>query len=62
MLTFKHDAIYIIGMGNERGDKAALLTQMPKPHIFLMSIPVKQPGQLSSRKRRQASTEGTCSE
>ncbi|CAB1315995.1 unnamed protein product [Coregonus sp. 'balchen'] len=52
----------ISGMFKRRGDKETLFTNMPKPHILLMSLPVERHSQLSSRKKRQTTTEEICSE
>lgn len=51
--------VYMIGMSDKRGDMGVLLKKMPKPHILLMSLPVSQ---LTSRKKRQTTTEEICSE
>ncbi|XP_064837146.1 transforming growth factor beta-1 proprotein-like [Oncorhynchus masou masou] len=52
----------ISGMNKPRGDKETLLMNMPKPHILLMSLPVERHSQLSSRKKRQSTTEEICSD
>uniref|UniRef100_A0A8C7WKI4 Transforming growth factor beta n=1 Tax=Oncorhynchus mykiss TaxID=8022 RepID=A0A8C7WKI4_ONCMY len=50
----------ISGMNKPRGDKETLFVNMPKPHILLMSLPVERHSQLSSRKKRQSTTEEIC--
>ncbi|XP_055799369.1 transforming growth factor beta-1 proprotein-like isoform X1 [Salvelinus fontinalis] len=52
----------ISGMNKPRGDKETLFVNMPKPHILLMSLPVERHSQLSSRKKRQTTTEEICSD
>ncbi|KAM9497637.1 transforming growth factor beta-1 proprotein-like [Salvelinus alpinus] len=52
----------ISGMNKPRGDKETLFMNMPKPHILLMSLPVERHSQLSSRKKRQTTTEEICSD
>ncbi|KAL0994024.1 hypothetical protein UPYG_G00116870 [Umbra pygmaea] len=52
----------ISGMKMLRGDKHVFNKNIPKPHILLMSLPVERHSQLSSRKKRQATTEEVCSD
>lgn len=60
--TMEEFRFEIAGMNKPRGDKETLFMNMPKPHILLMSLPVERHSQLSSRKKRQTTTEEICSD
>ncbi|XP_010868815.1 transforming growth factor beta-1 proprotein [Esox lucius] len=51
----------ISGMKKPRGDQEKLLTSN-MPHILLMSLPLERHSQLSSRKKRQTTSEEICSD
>lgn len=56
ILLFLHAAL-----SNERVDTAYLTAQL-RPHILVMSLPVDRHSHLKSRSKRQAETDGVCTE
>ncbi|XP_051536700.1 transforming growth factor beta-1 proprotein-like [Myxocyprinus asiaticus] len=52
----------IAGLAGQRGDKENLASQVPRPHILVMSLPVEGHSNLKSRRKRQAETDGVCTE
>ncbi|XP_051532893.1 transforming growth factor beta-1 proprotein-like [Myxocyprinus asiaticus] len=52
----------IAGLSGIRGDQKELANHVPRPHILVMSLPVERHSHLKSRSKRQAETDGVCSE
>ncbi|KAK2872658.1 hypothetical protein QQF64_017715 [Cirrhinus molitorella] len=51
-----------LNLKGERGDKKALLDNMPRPHILVMSLPLDGHSSSKSRRKRQTETDRVCTE